>query len=248
MFAAISKLPLMAIDKERKLMTARNLLAGAAVLALVIGLGPPAKADVITQSLSVGNSAISPYAGPYQTLTVDLTSPNIAQITFTSDVVDGNIFLMGDDGQGAVALNVNSTSFAVSNISGSNSGTGFTPGPYSLNSPPGTSSMDGFGDFNLAINSFDGFTHSASTITFDITDDSGTWSSASDVLANNANGGDAATHTFVTTYPANAGNMAVATGFAGNGPDLPVPEPGTLALFGAAILGLGMIHQKTRKT
>jgi hypothetical protein len=108
--------------------------------------------------------------------------------------------------------------------------------------------MDGFGNFNLSIDDFDGYTHSASTISFDLTDNSGTWASASNVLALNGNGYDAAAHVFVTTAPANASNGALATGFAGNGTTPPpsVPEPGTLALLGSAILMLGMIRMRAK--
>src|ERR1700752_1844357 len=65
-----------------------------------------------------------------------------------------------------------------------------------------------------ALNSFDGFTHSSDTISFDVTDTSGTWASASNVLTANSDGFDAAAHIFVTPSPANAANGAIATGFA----------------------------------
>jgi len=222
-------------------------MAGASALAFGwLGLGP-ASADIITQSLSAANSAISPYPGPYQTVTINRTSTTTATITFTSDfTVGGNIFLMGDDGSGAAAVNLNATSFTVSNISGTNSGSGFTVGPLTQSS----GSMDGFGNFNLAIDDFDGYTHSADKISFDVTDTSGTWASASNVLALNANGYDAATHTFVAAYPADASAGALATGFTGNGTTPPppaLPEPGTLGIFGIALATLGWVRSKKNK-
>ena len=47
---------------------------------------------------------------------------------------------------------------------------------------------------------------------------SGTWASAADVLAPNADGFDAAAHIFVTSSPANASNGAIVTGFAAEAP------------------------------
>jgi hypothetical protein len=98
----------LAYDNGAMSMKTRNLLmAGASALTFGwLGLGP-ASADIITQSLSAANSAISPYPGPYQTVTINRTSTTTATITFTSDfTVGGNIFLMGDDGSGAAAVNL----------------------------------------------------------------------------------------------------------------------------------------------
>jgi len=103
---------------------------------------------------------------------------------------------------------------------------------------------DGFGSFNLRIRSFDGFSHSSDTITFTLTNTSGTWASAADVLTNNANGFDAAAHIFVTTSPANASNSALATGFAGEGGGVVAPDGGTtVMLLGVALGALGMARR-----
>jgi len=119
--------------------------------------------------LDTGNSAISGFTGPYGSVSVDLTSSTTATITFTSLTNAGNIYLFGDDG--SVDININATSWTLGTITGSNAGTGFTPGPYS---DGGSGNVDGFGVFNQTINSFDGFTHSSDTISFDVTDTSGT--------------------------------------------------------------------------
>jgi len=212
----------------------------AAVLIALVGLGlQQAKADVFTSSLNQGNSAISSFTGPYGTVTITTTGTNTATVTFTSNTVAGNAYLFGDGG--SVALNVNATTFSVSGISGSNSGTGFTPGPFSQMV---AGNEDGFGSFNLRIRSFDGFSHSSDTITFTLTNTSGTWASAADVLTNNANGFDAAAHIFVTTSPANASNSALATGFAGEGGGVVAPDGGTtVMLLGVALGALGMARR-----
>jgi hypothetical protein len=209
----------------------------AAVLIAIAGFGLQ-QADAFTSQLNVGNPAISGFTGPYGTVTITLVNSTTATVTFTSNTVAGNIYLFGDGG--SVALNVNATTFSVSGISGSNTGTGFTPGPYTF---AGAGVEDGFGSFNLTINSFDGFTHSSDTISFTVTNTSGTWASAADVLAFNANGYDAAAHIFVTSSPANASNSALATGFAAENA-VGAPDGGTtVMLLGAALGMLGMARR-----
>ena len=208
------------------------------VLIAMAGLGlQQAKADTFSFNLGVGNPAISGYPGPYVSVTVNRTNSTHATITFTSLTAAGNIYLMGDGS--SVAVNVNATSWTVSNVTGSNSGTGFTPGPYSNG---GSGNVDGFGVFNQTINSFDGFGHSSSTIRFTLTNTSGTWANAAAVLAANSGGSLAAAHIFVTVSPANAANGALNTGFAANGGQ--VPDGGTtVMLLGVALGALGIVRR-----
>jgi hypothetical protein len=206
-----------------------------------------AKADFVSL-LNTGNSAISGFTGPYGTVDVHLVNTTTATVTFTSLTNAGNIYLFGDGS--TVAVNVNAGSFSITGVSGSNAGTGFTPGPYTVQNPPGSSQVDGLGLFNGVIDSFDGFTHSSDTVTFTLNNLSGTWSGAANVLIANADGFDAAAHIFVTSSPANAANGAVATGFAGEIPGtVTTPDGGvTAALLGLALAGLaGMRARFGRK-
>jgi len=211
----------------------------AAALIAVAGLGfQQAKADTFGFDLTVGNPGISGYTGPYAHVEINRTSTTTATITFTSLTAGGNIYLMGDGG--SVAVNVNATSWTLGTISGTNGGTGFTPGPYS---DSGSGNEDGFGTFNQTITSFDGFTHSSDEISFVLTNTSGTWASAMSVLIANSNGAFAAAHIFVTESPANAKNGALATGFAANG-NSHVPDGGaTVMLLGVALGALGMVRR-----
>lgn len=203
------------------------------------------RADTISFDLGLGNAAISGYTGPYAHVVVDRTSSTTATITFTSLTGGGNIFLLGDGG--SVAVNVNANSWTLGAITGSNVGTGFDPGnPYSNG---GSGNEDGWGSFNQTINSFDGYTHSSSTISFTLTDTSGTWASAANVLLGNGSGYLAAAHIFVAGDPAdaNAPGGALATGFA-TGDGSSVPDGGsTVALLGCGLAGIGMISRKFLK-
>jgi hypothetical protein len=217
-----------------------NLLLVTAVIALAFGAAP-AQADVMF-NLTTGNSDISGFTGPYASVDVHLVNSTNATITFDSLTNSGNIYLLGDGG--TVGVNVNATSWTVGGISGTNAGTGFTPGPFS---DGGSGNEDGFGSFNQNINSFDGYTHSSDHVTFTLTDTGGTWASAADVLTNNASGNKAAAHIFVTTSPALASGFAIVTGFAANGPGTGViPEPASIVVWG--LLGIvGLAYRLRRR-
>ena len=210
-------------------------------LALSAALCGTARADFIFD-LGTGNSDIAGFPGPYAQVDVHLISATMASITFTSLTNGGNIYLLGDGG--TVAVNVNAATWTIGSFTGSNAGTGFTPGPWS---DGGSGTEDGFGVFNQTVNSFDGFTHSSDTISFSLTDTSGMWASAASVLTGNADGNLAAAHIFVTSSPANAANGALATGCA-SGSNVSVPEPSSLALFSLSLFGLTFWAARRRRT
>lgn len=240
----------MTMNRWRKL--AAPAVAIAAGLVVTIAT-TPASADFIFD-ITTGNSALSGFSGPYAQVDVHLNSSTMATITFTSLTNGGNIYLFG--ASSAVDVNVNGM-FTLGTITGANSGTGFTPGPYSNG---GSGNVSTFGTFNLTINSFDGFTHSSDTISFTINDTSGTWANATNVLIANADGNAAAAHIFVTSSPANAMNGALVTGFASgsscipgtpgcfSGPPPQVPEPGSLAIMGFGLAALGALLGRRGKT
>jgi hypothetical protein len=215
-------------------------VVGAAALLAGSMLAPSAWADT-TFNLFAGNSAISGFPGPYATVTVHLIDATHATVTFDSLTGTGGscpaggcLYLFGDGG--SVAVNVNATSFTLGAVTGSNSATGFTPGPWSSG---GSGNEDGFGSFNQTINSFDGYTHSSTEIIVPLTDNSGTWASASSVLTPNAAGNEAAAHIFVcsgTGTNCNASVDALATGFASTpGPILGGGLPGLVAACGGLL-------------
>src|SRR5262249_52326585 len=146
----------------------------------------------------------------------------------TSYTNGGNIYLMGNGS--SVGVNVNATSWTVGSFTASNSGTGFTTPTLS---DGGSQNVSSFGVFNQTITSSDGFTSSSDKISFTLTNTSGTWSSASNVLAANSNNWLAEAHIFVTSSPANAANGATATGFAAGA------EPSSLTLLGLSLVSLG---------
>jgi hypothetical protein len=216
-----------------------------AICAVILAFNQNAKADFIS-FLDSPNDDLSGLSGPFGKVDVHLTSTTTATVTFTSLTNNGNIYLFGDGSTAAV--NVNATTFTITGITGSNAGTGFTNlvTDYTVVNPPGTSNVDGKGSFNGVIDTFDGFTHSVDTLSFTLTNVSGTWSGAGDVLIQNAAGFDAAAHIFVTDDPAVQSNGASVTGFAGEtGGTVTTPDGGaTACLLGLGLAGLAGIRAR----
>jgi len=191
-----------------------------------------ARADSVSFTIGTPNSDISGFPGPYGTATVNLTSSTTATVTF--DAAGGFEFA----GVNAVDANVNATSWTIVGISGSKSGSGFSPGPFT---DGGSGNVNGFGTFNQTVNSFDGNTHGSTEISFTLTDTSGTWANASYVLTAKGSGNTVAAHIFVcASNPCNASEDNPATGFATNGPGEGhgVPEPSSLSMLGLGLVGM----------
>lgn len=221
-------------------------LVVAALFLLTFGVST-ASADDITLSIAIPNAALTPDTGPYATVEVNLTDPTHATITFTSLTNGGYIYLLGDGGVADLNVNGAYTLPPVPNagsVTETNSIAGFTP-TFTGNSPH---VVDGFGSFNLRLVNFDGFKSSATSISFTITNTSGSpWTSASNVLVANNDGYVAAIHAFACAQPGcSTSSGAAVTGFAANGVGV-VPEPGTIALFGMGLLGAGVAIRRRRK-
>ena len=192
-------------------------------------------------SLNVPNSAISPFTGPYGFVNITLVNSTTAAVTFTSNTVGGNIYLLG--GAQGTDLNVNGTATASDFMFSQAGQTGGFTAPSEVGQ--GSGNVDGHGTFNLTIDYFDGFKHAFNSVDFTLTATGGTtWASDSDVLAPNADGFDAAAHIFVTSAPAVQSNGAIATGFAGEVPPNNVPDNGATAMFmGLGLTALGLVRR-----
>ena len=201
------------------------------VLLMTLGV-PRAWADIQTFTLGAASGDLAGLTGPYVTVTVNLTSSTTAAIEFDS-LTNGGFIYMTADGQ-AVDMNVNATTFTASTPAGASSVSGFNPGGLTGYSQLGFGSVDGFGNFNLQfLDDTNNFAAAATSVTLGLTNNSGTWSSASDVLIANAAGNRLAAHVFACPDGTCKKNSTPTIGFASE-----VPEPRLLLLSGLALLAL----------
>jgi len=193
----------------------------APILIAVACLGfQQAKADQVNYTLTNANDS-GLGAGPFGTVNVNLTAPNIATITFTA--ASGYLFVDG----GSVAVNVNSNAWTIGNF--------FSNGnPVS---DDGAGNEDGFGSFNQKV-SMQNSSNGASIISFVLTNISGPlWLSAANVLAFNVQNWLVAAHIQIQ-------NGSGLTGFAAGPNGGTVPDGGTtVMLLGAALGALGIARR-----
>ena len=230
---------------------ARTVVFAFAITFLLTFGGTYASADTLTSSLTNGNPGVAGFSN-FGTVTVNLTDSTHATITFTANESGSNAYLFG--GAQAVDVQVNASSWAISGISSTALNSTFTSGPVTNG---GSNTVDGFGTFNQTFDSFDGFQHSSSVVSFTVQNTSGTWASAGNVLGNTG-GFDAAAHIFVCSASAAncsaTGSSATATGFAsedaGSGTITgSVPEPTSIALLGGVVLGVvRVLRKKVRRS
>jgi hypothetical protein len=201
----------------------RTLLAPGLALALALMLGGGgASADVVTYNLATANSDLSGFTGPYAQVAVNRADNKHATITFTSLTNGGYTYWL--IAHGAAAVNLNASSFTANLKSDNGTFSKFTS----------DNNLSEFGRFNLVVdNKSAGPTDRATTISFQVTDNGGTWSSARSVLAANSKGQIAASH--VGALASGSTNFKQ-TGYV-SGAVAPVPEPSAMAIAGLGALG-----------
>lgn len=206
------------------------------VVVMILGLGASAWATPIY--LVNGNtgltsvSDLSGYAGPYAEVTINAINLNSVQVTFTGET---NVSYLGhvfDFYLTTVGLNA-TQSLTPTSISTS---------PAKTYEQGGTGNIDGFGNYNIQVkpNGSQGAPSAVQSVTFDL---------PSFVFSQNNKGFEAAAHIVVFEHDKSA---PYPTGDAANGSYTPpvgpppsVPEPSTLMLMGAGLLGLGLFRKRS---
>ena len=209
-------------------MTRRLAVAASLAVALLGALlgTAPASADSIGFDITVPNAALVPFPTPYAHVDVNRTNSTNATITFTGLTTGAFTYSFG--AVNAVDVNVNAATFSVAES-------------IPTLSFGGSGNVSEFGTLNATLNNSDGFPDRLAAANFTVTNTSGTWASASDVLTPNSKGFSAAAHIFVTAVTC---EDACVTGFAGDPGLTPVPEPVTMLLFGTSLLGAGIAGRK----
>lgn len=217
----------------------RHLLRALFALVLLVALAAPAKADSV--DLNLANIAV---VGPFGTITYTLSGSSINVIVlmnpgFTIKGGDGNDFGFNVVGS--------TTGVTVSNImrcTVSNCGTAASPLNFSATTADFNTSqnIDGFGTFEFALAKIGGNGSQPDLVGFSFTvSRDGGFSSASQLFELSTGGGSGSGHFVIHLVCSTCGS----TGFAVDAGGTPIPEPGTMALFGTGLLGLaGVIRRR----
>jgi hypothetical protein len=220
-------------------MTRSKILAAAAASALALTYGTAASA-LTTFSLNLLNTAGFP--APYGSVAVDLTSPTMATVTFTAGTAVGFDYFFIDSS--VADVNVNATTWTITSLTTNGLG-----GATLANG--GSGNVDGWGVFNQTTNQSDGYADRATSISYVLTDTSGTWASSDNVLTPNTSGHSVAAHiavcTLATNPDCNSDQGASFTGFATNGPTGVIPEPATWGLMLVGFFGAGALLRSRRR-
>jgi len=226
---------------------ARLILHWVAAIALAATIFAPgtASADVVNYSLTSPNDALSPYPGPYGSLEVNLTDSTHATLTLTN--ATNGVYTYSFIDTNELALNTNGA-VTVGTPVGTPLNANFGTPTYTTDTSAGQQ-VDGFGKFNVSIDASDGYSDAVKKLVVTLTNTSGSWASASDVLTANNQGALFAAHVAVTDATTPSPSIAaLATGFASNGGAVSVPEPTpiVMALVGLGTLGLASLRRRRR--
>jgi hypothetical protein len=236
----------------KRMALAKRLSTFSVVAGVVLAMAPYCHADAFYSDDTGGTHPTCCSSATFVTVDVNLINSTTAMITAIADSDSTYQYLVGDDSQ-ALLFNINSSSFSVS---GPNALflPGFTNPAYKATI--GLNGFDSLGDFNITITPNTGtpYTDAATEIQITVTDNSGSWAAASDVLTNNGSGYVAGAHVYAcpvggctTTDESSggAGYTGIGTSSTSIGTSVgAIPEPASFVLLLSVLAVLAVFNRR----
>jgi len=224
------------------------ILSLATVLLLTLGASSASAAFDTTVILTNQNGAV-PGSGPYVQVDIHIASTTSATLTYTALSNGGFEYLMGANGSVGANINTNGGSFTAiatgTSYATASGASGFHTGSFTH---IGTGNEDGFGSYNLSIDSFDGYTNAWQQVVVTLTGTGTNWTNLASLLTPVSGGAGTsalAAHVFGCTLSGgvcNSGEPVSSTGY------VATPEPKLLTALALGMIGLAFFQARRKRS